>query len=120
MYSVHYCKTATANFQRNPKPITGGQTNEVTDEGITSGDQHSGANNDQHSGPSDSGPSEGFLLNANAASLDGQPLQHSSALFLIGLKEKYKLTQVSIQGDKMELQLYNEHQIALLKSTQLL
>ena len=39
-----------------------------------------------------------------------KPLQHSSALFLLGLKEKHKLTQVTIEGVIEGVSSLNQHQ----------
>ena len=107
VYSVHYCKGAALRLgsaEQAGLTSSGGEQNDANEvnEGI-SGDQESGS-------------SEDFLTEGHAASVDLPPLQHSSALFLLGLKEKYKLTQVSIQGVIDGITSLNQHQIALLKS----
>jgi len=43
-------------------------------------------------------------------------LQKSSALFLLGLKEKYKLTQVAIQGIIEGVTSITQQRISILRS----
>ena len=43
-------------------------------------------------------------------------LQNLTALCLLGLKEKYKLTQVAIQGVTEGVSSLTQHQISLLKT----
>ena len=44
------------------------------------------------------------------------PLFHSSALFILGLQEKYKLSQVVMQGIVEGVTSLNHHQNSLIKS----
>ena len=43
-------------------------------------------------------------------------IQKSSALFLLGIKEKFKLTQSSINGIVQGITSLNQHHISILKS----
>ena len=50
------------------------------------------------------------------ADLPQHSLQNSAALFLLGLKEKFKLTQVAIQGVIEGVSSLTQHQMSLLKT----
>jgi len=60
--------------------------------------------------------SDDNMLQSEDIQLPTTPLLHSSALFILGLKEKYKLSQVAMQGIIEGVTSLNHHQNSLIKS----
>ena len=110
VYSVHYCKMV----EETVNPQATGTDPEVQCNGTGDIVDHSDEISDFTDDGEDSNEgqaTEDLLEHPNL-----KPLQHSSTLFLLGLKEKYKLTQVAIQGIIEGVSSLNQHQMSLLKA----
>lgn len=107
VYSVHYCKSDDANFSQ----VTISENldkNAATSDMLDNSDKYSDFNHD-----------DTFANNKSARDslcCPSSSLQNSSALFLLVLKEKYKLTQVAVQGVIEGVSNLNQHQMSFLRS----
>lgn len=108
VYSIHYCKNDDTSFSQ----VTiseNSDNNATTSDILNNSDEYSNFNHDENS----------FADNECARDLlhfSSNSLQNLSALFLLGLKEKYKLTQVAIQGVIEGVSNLIQHQMSLLRS----
>jgi len=55
-------------------------------------------------------------LTVEAMQYNFETLQKSSALFILGIKEKHKLTQTAIQGDLNGVTNLSQHRLSMLHS----
>lgn len=105
VYSVHYCRKVKDTVDTSQ--VTGSSERIDTGDIVDHSDEISGFTDDIIEAQATVDPLEHPSL---------KPLQQSSALFLLGLKEKYKLTQVTIQGVIDRVSSLNQHQMSLLKA----
>ena len=114
VYSVHYCKNDDTSFSENTSDY-----NATTSDIFDNNDECGDFNHDVDENSFADNESAQFANNESARDslhCSSNPLQNSSALFLLGLKEKYKLTQVAIQGVIEGVSSLSQHQMSLLRA----
>ena len=107
VYNVHYCKNDDSSFSQDTTPEDPSDNSATASDTVDNSDNYGDFNDDNSFPDSESA--------RDSLHCSGYPLQNSSALFLLGLKEKYKLTQVAIKGVIEGVSSLNQHQLSLLR-----